>query len=85
MALYEHTFLARQDISSQQAEALVEQFKSVLVASGLSERRPIQDNQCLEGMLQYSNLTVSAWLGSNLLILKNQNNKLKLLKINILS
>ncbi|MEO1142299.1 MAG: 30S ribosomal protein S6 [Pseudomonadota bacterium] len=34
MALYEHTFLARQDISSQQAEALVEQFKSVLEENG---------------------------------------------------
>lgn len=33
MALYEHTFLARQDISSQQAEALVEQFKTILEAN----------------------------------------------------
>jgi len=34
MALYEHTFLARQDISSQQAEALAEQFKSILEDNG---------------------------------------------------
>lgn len=33
MALYEHTFLARQDISTQQAEALVEQFKGILEAN----------------------------------------------------
>lgn len=33
MALYEHTFLARQDISAQQAEALVEHFGSVLEAN----------------------------------------------------
>ncbi|MBO6815134.1 MAG: 30S ribosomal protein S6 [Rhizobiaceae bacterium] len=34
MALYEHTFLARQDISSQQAEALVEQFKNIVEENG---------------------------------------------------
>ena len=34
MALYEHTFLARQDISAQQADALAEQFKGVLEEHG---------------------------------------------------
>lgn len=34
MALYEHTFLARQDISGQQAEALVEHFSSILKDNG---------------------------------------------------
>lgn len=34
MALYEHTFLARQDISSQQAEALADQYKTVLEENG---------------------------------------------------
>lgn len=34
MPLYEHTFLARQDISAQQAEALTELFKGVLEANG---------------------------------------------------
>jgi small subunit ribosomal protein S6 len=33
MPLYEHVFLARQDISSQQAEALTEHFKGVLEAN----------------------------------------------------
>ncbi len=30
MALYEHVFIARQDLSSQQIEALVEQYKGVI-------------------------------------------------------
>jgi len=34
MALYEHVFLARQDVSAQQAEALVEQYKGIIEAAG---------------------------------------------------
>ena len=34
MALYEHVFLARQDITSQQVDALVEQYKGVIEANG---------------------------------------------------
>lgn len=34
MAFYEHTMLARQDVSAQQVEALVEQFKGVIEANG---------------------------------------------------
>ncbi|MFO1185027.1 MAG: 30S ribosomal protein S6 [Bauldia sp.] len=34
MPLYEHVFLARQDISPQQVEALVEQYKGVIAANG---------------------------------------------------
>ena len=34
MALYEHVFLARQDISPQQVEALVEQYRGVISALG---------------------------------------------------
>ncbi|WP_062226227.1 30S ribosomal protein S6 [Aureimonas frigidaquae] len=34
MALYEHVFLARQDISSQQVDALVDQYRGVLEANG---------------------------------------------------
>ena len=34
MPLYEHIFLARQDVSSQQVEALTEQFKSVIEQNG---------------------------------------------------
>lgn len=34
MALYEHVFMARQDASPAQVEALVEQFKGVITAGG---------------------------------------------------
>ncbi|MFC4625126.1 30S ribosomal protein S6 [Daeguia caeni] len=34
MALYEHVLLARQDITQQQVDALVEQFKGVIEANG---------------------------------------------------
>lgn len=41
----------------------VKQFRSLLVASTLGERRPIDDLECLEGMLDNSNLIVTAWDG----------------------
>ena len=34
MALYEHIYLARQDVTAQQVEAMTEQFKSVIEAGG---------------------------------------------------
>jgi small subunit ribosomal protein S6 len=34
MALYEHVYLARQDISAQQVEALSEQFKAIIEQNG---------------------------------------------------
>ena len=34
MALYEHVFLARQDISGQQVDQLVEQYRGVIEANG---------------------------------------------------
>jgi small subunit ribosomal protein S6 len=34
MTLYEHVFLARQDLSQQQIDALVEQYKGVIEANG---------------------------------------------------
>jgi len=34
MALYEHVYLARQDISAQQVEALSEQFKTIIQSLG---------------------------------------------------
>lgn len=39
MALYEHVFLARQDISAAQVEALIEQFKGVIEAHGGAVRK----------------------------------------------
>ncbi|HEY5796412.1 MAG TPA: 30S ribosomal protein S6, partial [Bosea sp. (in: a-proteobacteria)] len=34
MALYEHVLLARQDVSAQQVETLVETFKGIIEANG---------------------------------------------------
>jgi small subunit ribosomal protein S6 len=34
MALYEHVFLARQDVSAQQVETMTEQFKGIIEAAG---------------------------------------------------
>jgi small subunit ribosomal protein S6 len=39
MALYEHVFLARQDLSQQQVDELVERFKGVITAGGGSVGR----------------------------------------------
>ncbi len=39
----------------------VEQFISVLRESKLGERRPIDDFECLNGMIKNSNLIVTAW------------------------
>lgn len=39
MALYEHVFLARQDLSQQQVDALVETYKGVISANGGSVGR----------------------------------------------
>jgi small subunit ribosomal protein S6 len=39
MALYEHVFLARQDLSSQQVDALVESYKGIIEANGGSVGR----------------------------------------------
>ncbi|MBD3584531.1 GNAT family N-acetyltransferase [Salinimonas sp. HHU 13199] len=38
-----------------------EQFIALLNASGLGERRPVDDKQCIEGMLNNSNLIIAAW------------------------
>lgn len=43
-----------------------EQFVNLLVSSSLAERRPVDDLNCMEGMLNNSNLMVSAWHGSKL-------------------
>ena len=42
------------------------QFVSVLRRSTLGERRPIDDEACIAGMLEHANLTVSAWDGDEL-------------------
>ncbi len=43
-----------------------EQFTAVLHASTLAERRPVDDHDCIAGMLANSNLIVTAWDGERL-------------------
>jgi len=44
-----------------------DQFISLLCRSTLGERRPIDDLTCIEGMLNNSNLIVTAWEGEKLI------------------
>lgn len=44
----------------------VDQFIDVLNESTLADRRPIEDRECIEGMISNSNLTVSAWASGRL-------------------
>ena len=44
-----------------------EQFVELLRQSTLGERRPIDDRKCMTGMVNNSNLFVSAWNGDNLI------------------
>ena len=38
-----------------------DEFISLLSASTLAERRPVDDRECMEGIIKNSNLIVSAW------------------------
>ena len=44
-----------------------EQFVDVLERSTLGQRRPVDDRQCIEGMVKNSNLCVTAWDGEKLI------------------
>lgn len=44
----------------------VDQFVTLLNDSTLGERRPVDDTECMQGMLDHANLTVSAWHGDEL-------------------
>lgn len=48
------------------AAVSVDQFITLLSDSTLGERRPINDRECMAGMVNNSNLMVSAWLGDKL-------------------
>ena len=37
-------------------------FISLLNASGLGERRPVDNLECISGMLKHANLTITAWI-----------------------
>jgi len=43
-----------------------DEFIGLLTASSLAERRPVDDHQCMEGMIKNSNLIVTAWAGNKL-------------------
>ncbi len=42
-------------------EISAEQFIDLLRRSTLAQRRPVDDRECIEGMLKHANLTVCAW------------------------
>ncbi len=44
-----------------------DQFIELLRRSTLGERRPVDDRECMEGMVKNSNLMVSAWDGEKLI------------------
>ena len=44
-----------------------DQFINLLRESSLGERRPIEDRECMEGMVENSNLMVTAWEGEELI------------------
>ena len=45
---------------------LTEQFIDLLKSSTLAERRPVDDRECMDGMVNNSNLVVTAWDGDKL-------------------
>jgi len=48
------------------APLTTDQYIELLRASTLGERRPVDDRECMEGMVKHSNLMVTAWNGSQL-------------------
>ena len=44
----------------------VDQFIELLRASALGERRPLEDRECMAGMANNANLTITAWAGERL-------------------
>lgn len=43
-----------------------EQFRDLLVRSTLGERRPIDNDECLRGMLEHTDILATAWDGEKL-------------------
>ena len=48
------------------APVTAEQFIELLNKSTLGERRPVDDKECMQGMITNSNLVVTAWIGEEL-------------------
>lgn len=51
---------------SAEAKVSLVQFREVLQRSTLGARRPIEDEVCLQGMLDHADLTVTCWDGDTL-------------------
>lgn len=51
---------------SAEAKVSLVQFRDVLQRSTLGTRRPIEDEACLQGMLDHADLTVTCWDGDTL-------------------
>ncbi|MFC1684687.1 GNAT family N-acetyltransferase [Pseudomonadota bacterium] len=49
------------------APVSTKQFIDLLRSSSLGERRPVDDHECMEGMLSNSNLIISAWDGEKII------------------
>ena len=49
------------------AAITAEDFVSVLKASKLGERRPVEDMECMNGMVQDADLTITAWYNGKLI------------------
>jgi len=49
------------------APVSTDQFVELLRQSTLAERRPVDDRECMEGVVKNSNLVVSAWDGEKLI------------------
>lgn len=49
------------------APVSTDQFIDLLKASTLGERRPVDDHDCMEGMIKNGNLTVTAWHNGQLI------------------
>ena len=47
-------------------EITTDQFIELLESSTLGERRPVEDRECIAGMISNSNLIVSAWINGSL-------------------
>lgn len=47
-------------------EITTDQFIELLKSSTLGERRPVEDRECMAGMISNSNLIVSAWINGSL-------------------
>lgn len=48
------------------SELSVGQFAALLSKTSLGSRRPLEDADCLQGMLDHADLTITAWAGEQL-------------------